>query len=214
MKTLAGSAKIALLVALCVCYRGVFAQDLGVVGPVYPIAEQDMLVTIDQRLKTLKDGGDLARVEEESKARYQAYAERPTGIALPRATRNRTFYVDPSITVPYEIKDSQGRIIYPAGTTVNPLEHITLSKQLLFFDGDDPAQVEWARSILESKSIQIKPILVNGPILALMREWQLRLYFDQDGQLLHQFGIHAVPVTVSQDGIRLKIVEHILNDPE
>ena len=213
MKTLVGFRKKVLLVALCVCSSVAIAHDLGVVGPVYPIAEQDMLMTIVQRLKSLKEGGDLARIEEESKVRYQAYAERPTGVALPRATRNRTFYVDPTITVPYDIKDSQGRIIYPAGSTVNPLGHITLSKQLLFFDGDDPAQVEWARSILENKSVQIKPILVNGPILALMREWQLRLYFDQDGQLLHQFGIHAVPVTVSQDGIRLKLVEHSLNDP-
>ncbi|MBK9132434.1 MAG: type-F conjugative transfer system protein TraW [Gammaproteobacteria bacterium] len=212
MKTLVGFRKKVLSVALCVCCRCVFAQDLGVVGPVYPIAEQDMLVTIGNRLKALEENGGLERIEEESKARYQSYAERLTGVALPRATRNRTYYVDPSITIPYDIKDSQGRLLYPAGTTVNPLEHMNLSKKLIFFDGDDPAQVEWTRSILKQNPAQIKLILTNGPVMKLMKEWQARLYFDQRNRLASRFGIQGVPAVVSQDGSRLKVVEHNLNN--
>ncbi len=214
MKTSAGYPKIALSVALFACSSALPARDLGVVGPVYPIAEQDMLVTIAQRLKSLEESGELARIEEDAKTRYQAYVERPEGVHLPRAKKHRTYYIDPSLTVPYGLKDHEGRIIHPAGTTINPLDHITLSKRLLFFDGDDPVQVEWARSLIESTPIQTKPILVNGPILELTKEWQIRLYFDQRGQLLDRFGIQMVPATVSQDGVRLKVVEHSLSDPE
>lgn len=184
------------------------------VGPVYPIAEQDMLLTIEERLKSLEKSGELARIEEDAKARYKNYVERPEGVHLPRAKKNRTYYVDPSITVPYDITDHKGRIIHPAGTTVNPLDHITLSKQLMFFDGDDPVQVEWARSMIKSDPLRLKPILTNGPVLELMKEWQLRLYFDQRGQLVEQFGIQAVPATLSQDGTKLKIVEHAFGNPD
>ena len=214
MKTSVGFPKIALSVALFACSSVLLARDLGVVGPVYPIAEQDMLQTIEQRLTALEESGELARIEDDAKARYQAYVERPEGVHLPRATHNRTYSVDPSLTVPYDIKDHEGRIIHPAGTTVNPLDYMTLSKQLLFFDGDDHGQVEWARAMVDGDPVHIKPILTNGPVLALMKEWQRRLYFDQRGRLVEQFGIQAVPVTLSQDGIRLRIVEHGLNNQQ
>jgi conjugal transfer pilus assembly protein TraW len=184
------------------------------VGPVYPIAEQDMLETIEQRLTALEASGELTRLEDDAKARYQAYVERPEGVQLPRATKNRTYHVDPSLTVPYDIKDIEGRIIHPAGTTVNPLDYMTLSKQLLFFDGDDPVQVDWARAMVDGDPLHIKPILTNGPVLALMKEWQWHLYFDQRGRLVEQFGIQAVPATLNQDGTRLRVVEHGLDNQQ
>ncbi len=214
MKTSAGFPKIALSVALFTCSSILLGQDLGVVGPVYPIAEQDMLVTIEQRLKALEESGELARIEEDAKARYRAYVERPKGVHLPRAKKDRTYYVDPSLTVPYDIRDHEGRIIHPAGTTVNPLDYITLSKRLLFFDGDDPIQAEWARSVIDSDPLRVKPILTNGPIMGLMKKWKLRLYFDQRGKLAERFRIQRVPAIVSQDGKRLRVVEHNLDNPE
>jgi conjugal transfer pilus assembly protein TraW len=214
MKTSVGFPKIALSVALFVCSSVLLARDLGVVGPVYPIAEQDMLQTIEHRLTALEESGELTRIEEDAKARYQAYVERPEGVQLPRATKNRTYYVDPSLTVPYDIKDHQGRIIHPAGTTVNPLDHMTLSKKLLFFDGDDPVQVEWARAMVDGDPVHIKPILTNGPVLALMKDWQVRLYFDQRGQLVERFQIQRVPALVASDGSRLKVREFRLGAEE
>ena len=212
MKTLAGFPKIALSVALFACSSVLLAQDLGVVGPVYPIAEQDMLLTIEQRLQALEESGELARIEEDAKARYRAYVERPKGIHLPRAKKDRTYYVDPSLTVPYDIRDHEGRIIHPAGTTVNPLDYITLSKQLIFFDGDDPVQLEWARSMIDNDPLRVKPILTNGPVLMLMKEWQMHLYVDQWGRLVKQFGIRSIPAMVTQNKNRLKVVEYGLDN--
>lgn len=207
MKILVGFPKIALSVALCACSSALPARDLGVVGPVYPIGEQDMLQSIEQRLTALEESGELKRLEDDAKARYKAYVERPEGVHLPRAKKNRTYYVDPTLTVPYDIKDHEGRIIHPAGTTVNPLDYTTLSKEMLFFDGDDPVQVEWARSLIERDPVHIKPILTSGPVLALMKEWQVRLYFDQRGQLVERFQIQRVPALVASDGSRLKVME-------
>ena len=211
MKTSVGSLKIALSAALFACSSVLAGRDLGVVGPVYPIAEPDLLATIEQRLTSMAESGELTRLEADAKARYRAYAERPQGVHLPRATKDRTYYVDPSLTVPYDITDHEGRIIHAAGTTVNPLDHITLSQRLLFFDGDDPEQVAWARSMIERDPLRVKPILTNGPVLALMKKWQVRLYFDQRGKLVERFGIERVPVLVAQEGRRLKVIEHFLS---
>lgn len=197
---------------LFACSSGLLARDLGVVGPVYPIAEPDMLVTIAQRLESLTDSGELARIEGEAKARYEAYLERPPGVQLPPAAQNRTYTVDPTLTVPYDIKDHEGRVIHPAGTTVNPLDTISLTRRLLFFDGDDPVQTAWARARILGDPHGFKTILTNGPLMALMKEWQERLYFDQGGRLVEQFGIRSVPAVVSQDGRRLRVEEFRLGD--
>lgn len=183
-------------------------------GPVYPIAEQNMLETIEQRLQTMEKSGELARIEEDAKSLYRNHVERPEGVHLPGATQNRTYYVDPSITVPFDIKDHDGRIIHYAGTSVNPLDHMTLSEKLLFFDGDDPIQVEWARGMVDSDPLHIKPILINGPVLLLMEKWRIRLYFDQRGQLSERFGILGVPAVIFQDKHRLRVVEYSLGAKE
>jgi conjugal transfer pilus assembly protein TraW len=191
---------------LC-CSLPVSAEDLGVVGPVYPIAEQDMLATIETRLHALEKSGEFTRIEKDAKARYQAYTERPVGVSLPRAKATRVWHVDPTLVVPYTIQDNEGRIIYPAGTRVNPLARMTLSKRLLFFDANDPDQCVWTKALLDRDGLRVKAILTNGPVLALMRTWQVRLYFDQRGTLIEHFGIMALPAIVSQDGLQLKVEE-------
>lgn len=182
------------------------------VGPIYAISEPDMLQTIHKRLETMAKDGELARIERNAKARYKAYAERPVGVHLPRATKTRVHYVDPTLTVPYDVKDDQGRVLVPAGTRINPLDYITLPTRLMFFDGDDPLQVSWAHATLKKYPSRTKPILTSGPVISLMRRWRMRLYFDQRGQLAGQFKIRSVPAVVSQDGKRLKVREFSLAD--
>ncbi len=212
MQISAGFRKTALSAALCACSSLGWAEDLGVVGPVYPIAEPDMLATIQERLQSLKETGELVRIKEEAQARYRAYASNPPGVKLPRAQEQRTYYHDPSITVPYPIQDHQGKIIHPAGATVNPLEHMVLSKQLLFFDGADPVQTAWARERITTGEIPIKSILSRGPVLELMQEWNTWLYVDQRGTLVQRFGIQALPAIVRQEGKQLRIEEIPLED--
>lgn len=173
-----------------------------------------MLLTIERRLDALADSGELERIEEDAKYRYKAYAERPRGVRLPRARETRAYYIDPSITVPYDITDNEGHIIHQAGTTVNPLEFMNLSKQLLFFDGDDPVQVEWALKFAETSPSQQKLILINGPILKLMNRSLMRLHFDQGGRLSQHIGIQAVPAVINQKGLKLYVQEVGLKGPE
>jgi len=184
------------------------AEDLGTVGDTYAIAEPHLLSYIEQTLREKEKSGELANLEEQAKSRVVESIRNPKPLAgiLPTQTA-RTFYFDPSIKVEQNITDDKGNIIVPAGTTKNPLEVVSLSKHLLFFDGRDPQQVRDARTLIDHYGGKVKPILIAGSYLDLMKAWQLSVYFDQQGVLTKKFGITQVPALVSQEGLRLRIDE-------
>ena len=67
---------------------------------------------------------------------------RPKPIAGLRPTeRPRTFYFDPSFTLDRNVVDATGAVLFPAGLRKNPLDVVSLSKHLLFFDARDVRQV-------------------------------------------------------------------------
>jgi len=184
------------------------AEDLGTVGETYAIAEPHLLSYIEQTLREKEKSGELANLEEQAKSRVVESIRNPKPLAGIRPTQAaRTFYFDPSIKVEQNITDDKGNIIVPAGTTKNPLEVVSLSKHLLFFDGSDPQQVRQARALIDYYGGKVKPILVAGSYLDLMKSWQLSVYFDQQGVLTTKFGITQVPALVSQEGMRLRIDE-------
>ncbi len=184
------------------------AQDLGVIGPVYPIAEPSLLEVILARLRDAEASGVLARLQRDAQARARNQIEQPAAIAkLTKTTQARSFFFDPSIVVPYAILDADGKLLVPPGTRVNPLDTVSLSQALLFIDARDTAQVKRASGILDERGGKLKVILTGGSYLDLMRRWKRPVFFDQQGQLTDKLGIRHVPALVTQDGKRLKIEE-------
>jgi conjugal transfer pilus assembly protein TraW len=184
------------------------AQHLGVIGPVYPIAEPSLLAVIQSSLQGLAAGGGLERLQRESQARVRRQIEEPTPVAgLNRTATARTFHIDPSIEVPYPVTDAEGRLIVAPGTRVNPLDVVSLSRPLFFFDARDAEQVDRARRELTEHRGQVKLILTGGSYLDLMRRWKQTVYYDQQGLLTTRLGIRQVPARVTQDGRRLRVDE-------
>lgn len=184
------------------------AEDLGTIGQTYAIEEPHLLHYIEQTLRDKEKTGELASLEEQAKSRVIESIRNPRPLAGIRPTQTaRTFYFDPSIKVEQNITDDKGNIVVPAGTAKNPLELVSLSKHLLFFDGSDRDQVRYARTLIDHYGGKVKPILVAGSYLDLMKAWQLSVYFDQHGVLTTKLGITQVPALVSQEGLRLRIDE-------
>ena len=184
------------------------AQHLGVIGPVYPIAEPSLLALIQSKLRELAANGGLERLQRESQTRIRRQIEEPAPVAgLTRTATARTFHFDPSIEVPYPISDAEGRLIVAPGTRVNPLDVVSLSRPLFFFDARDAEQVERARREIAEHRGQVKLILTGGSYLELMRRLKQTVYYDQQGLLTTRLGIHQVPARVTQDGKRLRIDE-------
>ena len=184
------------------------ATDLGVIGPTYTITEPHLLVMIEQRLRQKERSGELARLQGEARTRGTATVTNPPPIAGVHPTHTaRTTFVDPSFTLDRNILDAQGRLLFPAGTRKNPLEIVSLSKHLLFFDARDARQVRQARALMANYQGRVKPILTGGSYLELMKSWRVPVFYDQLGILTRRFGITQVPALVSQDGLRLRVDE-------
>lgn len=187
------------------------AADLGTLGPTYGIAEPHLLTFIEQRLRDKERSGELQRLMQEAQTRGIESVQRPAPVPGLRPTETaRTFYVDPSFTLDRNVVDAQGRLLFAAGTRKNPLDVVSLSKHLLFFDARDPRQVARARELLTRYGGKVKPILTGGSYLDLMKAWRVAVYFDQQGTLTRRFGIRQVPAIVSQEGQRLRIDEMVL----
>ncbi len=187
---------------------GAQAANLGTIGPTYPVAEKNLLDVIMARLRAKEASGELKRHEQEARDRAAYAVNNPRPVdGLRRAQAARTFYFDPTFTLQSNVVDSTGAVLFPAGTRKNPLEVVSLSKHLLFFDARDPGQVARARELIEHYQGKVKPILVGGSYLDLMKRWNKPVFYDQDGTLVRKFGIAAVPAIVSQEGQRLRIDE-------
>jgi conjugal transfer pilus assembly protein TraW len=186
----------------------VFADDLGEIGPVYQIQERDLLKVIQEKLEAAQKTGELARIEEDYKRQVIHGIERPRPIKGISPTETaRTFYIDPTYVLPKNMVDEKGKLIYPAGTTVNPFDYDSLTKVLLFFDASDKKQVAFAKKFMAESKLLVKPILVAGEPLKLMREWKQQVYYDQGGALSRRFNISQVPAVVSQEGRQLRVDE-------
>lgn len=197
------------LIAAATCWAlGAQATNLGTIGPTYPVAEKNLLDVIMARLRAKEASGELKRHEQEARDRAAYAVNNPRPVdGLRRALAARTFYFDPTFTLQSNVVDGTGAVLFPAGTRKNPLEVVSLSKHLLFFDARDPGQVARARELIEHYQGKVKPILVGGSYLDLMKRWNKPVFYDQDGTLVRKFGIAAVPAIVSQEGQRLRIDE-------
>ena len=185
------------------------ARDYGQQGTHFPIIEPDLLEQIQSRLQTMDKNGDIDRLNQKLKARTIARVNRPKPVAgLVRATKTTTRLFDPTITLQADILDHDKRRIWAKGTRVNPLDTVPLRAALIFLDGDDPAQLEWA---FAQKSKTAKLILTKGAPLQLMKARQRRFYFDQSGKLTAHFDIKALPAMVDQQGRMLRIRQFALS---
>jgi conjugal transfer pilus assembly protein TraW len=200
--------KIALVsAALTLCLsQGAWAKDLGALGEVYPVSEQDFLVFIHERLSSLQQSGQLAQFENQSKKRVVHDALNPPPVMFLTTTNKPTVhYYDPTFVLDRNIYNAQGQLLFAKGTQVNPLNVVPLNETLIFFDGRDPRQVNWAKA-QEQHYRYIKFILTGGNIKT---QTQLlgRVYFDQGGKLSQKLGITNIPDVITQDHKRLKIQE-------
>jgi len=182
------------------------ASDHGVVGQTFPVIETDLLSVIEQRLTRLQASGGIDRMNAEFARRAEAKVRRPTPVAgITPATQARVWAFDPTIVIEKDVKDQKGNYVARAGQTVNPLDFVAMHQALVFVDGDDKAQMEWATS--QYSDLKAKIILVSGSPIEEMTARKRRFYFDQEGRLTGKFGVRHTPAVAEQDGKIIKVSE-------
>ena len=200
----------AIMLAAVIAAQPVAAKDLGVRGATWPVAEPDLLVEIEARLIEMQRSGELARLEEEARTRARRRLEEPEPVpGIVPATEERSRPLDPAITVARDIRTPDGTLVAAAGTRVNPLERLPLTRDLIFVDGRREAEIAWA--LAHGRPAKI--VLLAGRPLDLMRRHRQPFFFDTGGRLAARFGIAATPTLVERDGSRLRLTEIPIADP-
>ncbi|MHC0026562.1 type-F conjugative transfer system protein TraW [Enterobacter vonholyi] len=189
------------------------AKDMGTWGELYPVAEEDMLTTIQTRLKAMENSGEMAREQEAFKQRVIENTLRPKPVqGLHIAQENSTHYIDPSLTVSEDLKDHEGRVFARKGQVINPLDTVPFTETLYFIDADNPQQLTWMKA-QKPGTLTYRVILVNGDIREATKALDTRIYFDQDGTLSRKFELKAIParVTMAEDKRRLRVDTFAIN---
>ena len=198
-------------VLFCALSGSAFAQNLGAIGTVYPIAETDFIQQMQDHFKQK----DWAHWRTQQTEMLQAAADRPTPVSgLHPALHTHHWLMDPSFVVPVDIRNAHGQVLLAAGSRWNPLKHVHWTHTLIFFDGDNPQQVAWAIALDQQLQGNDRLILVNGSLQETARQFTKQqtlkkphLYFDQGGRLTQRLQITQTPATVTQVGEWLEVTE-------
>jgi len=153
-------APLTLLLILILCSQA-HALVVGREGVTYPIKEKDMLEVIHNRLSEV----DLQKLQEDIQAalreEVKTFRLRDAVSGLPPATKGRQYRVDLTYTVPQDIKDLHGNVIYAKGHKLNPLkvlsdQGISYPLMLLVINGEREAELEWfTQSQFDNERVKI-----------------------------------------------------------
>lgn len=202
------SAVGALITGMSLLAPVAMAKDVGVIGTVYPIGEEDFLQLIHDRLQQKQASGELARWQSDQAQAILHQADRPPPVAgLKPTLQTKSWLYDPTLVLSRDITDGQGNVRLPAGTHINPLDKVIWKKTLLFYNADNADQVAWAVKQSETFQGQVTLVLTQGSVASQTKLFGKPVYFDQGGQLVQRFGIQNMPATVMQAGRQLRVTE-------
>jgi conjugal transfer pilus assembly protein TraW len=165
------------------------AKNLGQVGPVYAIIETSV-------------------VEVKKSSQKRRFNTRKP-LSLPTALAERKLYLDLSYTVPQDITDADGNIIYAEGYRFNPLEHRRF-RTMIVIDGSDESQVDWANNLEDAADPMTRIVITQGDIAALSQQFKRRVY-RLHPQVAQRFRIDNVPTIVQQKGAVIAVETIPLN---
>ena len=185
--------------------------DLGVVGTVFPIKERNIMEVLQEKIASPMGKKLLHDFETRLKEAGDSKHYLPTpNTTLTPTTEHRTYLFNPSMSLDRDLADHNGTRFYQAGTKVNPLNQIILSKEYLFIDGDRSRQVAFALAYKKTKPAMI--ILVRGDPMRLMRASGVQVFFDQEEAMAKRFQLTHVPCSMAQEGVYLRITEWVEED--
>lgn len=143
-------------------------------GPVYPIAEPDLLALVKQHARD--EATNVIQRSRETRDGLKRYAETPTG----------------GPNLPTARVDREWSFISP--TTNDQIIPTTFERQWLFINGNDKEQVTLAKRFMAGKTVAThRVILTAGSVKTVAESLETRVWFDQASVLTKRFQIQAVP---------------------
>ena len=155
----------------------------------------------------MMQNGEWEQIQKQAVTNAKNQINNPTPVSgISDATITKTWYYKPMIELKQNLTDGQGHIIAKAGS-YNALRYKPFDTQLLFINGNNKKQVEWALKHYHNDGIKTKIVLTQGSFMALDKKHKIWFFYDQNGKYTQKLQIQHVPAIVTQDGENLKVTE-------
>ena len=178
-------------------------KHLGVLGKTYAITETDALQEIESKAASI----DWQKAIQSNKNLEKLKSFKPKDIPkLPRAIHDRTFLVDMTYTLEFDIPNGKGGILYPAGYSFNPLDYLDYPRTLVVFDAADPEQIEWLEVSAFARDINTRLLITDGTYLETRTRLSRHVYFAMP-TIIKRFQLQAVPSVIRQKGNKMEVTE-------
>lgn len=209
--------KVALLSIVGMTALCAIAEDLGVKATTFAI-DRDGREQLKDVVRGKKASGELDQFWKTFQQRNIAAIKNPAPLGIKSDYKSRTELRELKFVIPADYRDDRGQVIVKRGTVVEPLRAQPMTQGLIFIDGRDQRQVDYA--IARGKAEPLKIVLTAGSPFDLRvkyknADWRggktIPFYFDQRKMIisslnrLYGIDINSVPVALTQRGDKLQL---------
>lgn len=199
-------------ISLC---SSVHAEDLGSYGQIYNKGK-DGSAQIQDLMRQKQKNGELDQFWANYRNKTLNQIMHPDSLNMPVSYKSQQELRELKFTLPQDYRDQNGQVIASKGTVIEPLKISPLTQGLIFIDGTDQSQVDYAIKLGRKQPFKI--VLTAGSPYDLRvkyqgESWQgaksIPFYFDQRKMIidslnkLYGVNITTVPVALSQQGSKL-----------
>jgi conjugal transfer pilus assembly protein TraW len=200
--------------AVCAACHG---EDLGSRGKTTAV-DRDARDQMRDIIRNKQASGELNKFWNDYRAKVIESIKHPAPLGIPSDTRLRTELRDLRFVVPQDYRDQTGKVVVRRGTVIEPLKIQPLTTGLIFIDGRDESQIQYALAV--GRRERLKIVLTAGSPYDLRVRFQnvvwngaptVPFYFDQRKMIINQlqrlYGIQirSVPAKLTQQGTQLQI---------
>lgn len=176
------------------------AQADKTIGQTFPIAEPDTRDEIKAKAGMADWQAWMKPGVENASAYYAA--------KLPFAQEDDSRLFDPTYHLPRDMKDKDGRILYPAGYPINIYNRIRMPGRYIVI-AHRPSHYDWLDDVAKPTAND-KVLLAGAHVLAARKATERELW-RLDDRMIERFGLQAVPAIVSQEGTQLRVQEYAVD---
>jgi len=154
---------------------------VGSEGPTYKIAEEDLTEWIKRKAASIDAEKLKWQIQAKIKERLPKFRLPSAVSGLPAAKEEKVYKVDMTYTLPYDIKDLDGNIIYPKGYTFNPLQlmadkGIYYTQVLVIINAERKEEVEWFEKQFNDR-LNVKLLITDGYAYELAMKLKRPVYY-------------------------------------
>ena len=197
---------------LCLMSHLLFGEVLVLhEGKIYDFAEKNAIDDIQEYIAKNKNKIDAKIQKSKIEQQDNTKAWKPEQEQLKVANKNRVFYPDLTYTVPEDIRDASGRLMYAKGFKFNPGDYIYIQQELVIIDANNKAELEWAKKNKYLDSAKYMVLLAGGNAFEITRKFKKPAYYLTK-QIIDKFKIEKTPSIIKQIRNQIEVSEICLKN--